>query len=289
MTVSQFIGATSLRRLTYIGSLITLLAVLIPTLSLLFPKSRFPIPDSQVTNYASRFTLLLLTLGTILILAPEFVYLRDQFGYRINTVFKFYYQAWILWSIVSAFAVAILLQNLSKAPAIIFRVIIGIVIFCGLLYPTFGVMTKTNNFNPPFGYTLNDFERVKRETPEDAAAIEFLLTQPKGIIAEAIGGGYSAYGRISMYTGFQTVLGWTGHEVQWRGSYEPQGTRFDDINRLYTTANWEETQDIIERYNIRYIYIGSLERTSMPVNEEKFYLYLTPIFQQGNTVVFEVP
>jgi YYY domain-containing protein len=289
MAVSQFIGATSLRRLTYIGSLITLLAVFIPTLSLLFPKSRFPIPDSQVTHHASRFTLLLLTLGTILILAPEFVYLRDQFGYRINTVFKFYYQAWILWSIVSAFAVAILLQNLEKVWSTVFRIVIGMVIFCGLLYPTFGVMTKTNNFNPPFGYTLNDFERVKRENSEEAAAIEFLLTQPKGIIAEAIGGGYSAYGRISMYTGFQTVLGWTGHEAQWRGSYEPQGTRFDDINRLYTTANWEEARDIIERYNIRYIYIGSLERTSMPVNEEKFYLYLTPIFQQGNTVIFEVP
>jgi YYY domain-containing protein len=299
MTVSQFIGATSLRRLTHIGSLITLLAVFIPTLSFLFNKSpiynspnpQLPITNyaSRITHHASRFTLLLLTLGTILILAPEFVYLRDQFGYRINTVFKFYYQAWILWSIVSAFAVAILLQNLQKVWATGFRIVIGFVIFCGLLYPTFGVMTKTNNFKPPFGYTLNDFDRVKRENPEEAAAIEFLLTQPKGIIAEAIGGGYSAYGRISMYTGFQTVLGWTGHEAQWRGSYEPQGTRFDDINRLYTTANWEEARDIIERYNIRYIYIGSLERTSMPVNEEKFYLYLTPIFQQGNTVIFEVP
>lgn len=292
MTVSQFIGATSLRRLTYIGSLITLLAVFIPTLSLLFHKNS-TIDDRPQTVHRPPssviFTLLLLTLGTILILAPEFVYLRDQFGYRINTVFKFYYQAWILWSIVASFAIAILLQNLQKTSAIVFRIIIGFVMFCGLLYPTFGVMTKTNNFNPPFGYTLNDFDRVKRETPEDSAAIEFLLTQPKGIIAEAIGGGYSAYGRISMYTGFQTILGWTGHEAQWRGSYEPQGTRFDDINRLYTTANWEEAQDIIELYNIRYIYIGSLERTSMPVNEEKFYLYLTPIFQQGNTVIFEVP
>ena len=285
MTVSQFIGATSLRRLTYIGSLITLLAVFIPTLSFLFHKISGL--KSQVSSH--HFPLLLLTLGTILILAPEFVYLRDQFGYRINTVFKFYYQAWILWSIVAGFAIAILLQNLQKVYAIVFRVVIGFVIFCGLLYPTFGVMTKTNNLNPPFGYTLNDFERVWRETPEDAAAIEFLLTQPKGIIAEAIGGGYSAYGRISMYTGFQTVLGWTGHEAQWRGSYEPQGTRFDDINRLYTTSNWEEAQDIINTYNIRYIYIGNLERTSMPVNEEKFYLYLTPIFQQGNTVIFEVP
>jgi YYY domain-containing protein len=282
MTASQFIAATSLRRLTYIGSLITLLAVFIPTLSFLFSKL-------PITNYASRFTLLLLTLGTILILAPEFVYLRDQFGYRINTVFKFYYQAWILWSIVAAFGVSILLQNLEKISNIIFRIVIGIVIFCGLLYPIFGVLTKTNNFNPPFGYSLNDFDRVKRENPEEAAAVEFLLTVPHGVIAEAIGDGYSGYGRISMLTGLQTVLGWPGHEAQWRGSFEPQGSRREDILKLYTTSRWEEAQAIIAKYNIRYIYIGVLERASMPLNEEKFYVYLTPIFQQGNTVIFEVP
>ncbi|MFN3490711.1 MAG: DUF2298 domain-containing protein, partial [Anaerolineales bacterium] len=293
MTVSQFIAATSLRRLTYIGSLITLLAVFIPTLSFLFQKSPIsnsPNPQLPITNNSTHhFPLLLLTLGTILILAPEFVYLRDQFGYRINTVFKFYYQAWMLWSIVASFAIAVLLLNLEKLSNIIFRVVIGIVIFCGLLYPTFGVMTKTNNLNPPFGYSLNDFDRVWRENPEEAAAVEFLLTVPHGVIAEAIGDGYSGYGRISMLTGLQTVLGWPGHEAQWRGSFEPQGTRRDDIQRLYTTSRWEEAQFIINQYNIRYIYIGILERTSMPINEEKFYLYLTPIFQQGNTVIFEVP
>jgi len=293
MTVSQFIGATSLRRLSHIASLITLLAVLIPTLSFLFNKSRYSNSDSQTPNQESlsnhHFLLLLLTLGTILILAPEFVYLRDQFGYRINTVFKFYYQAWILWSIVAAFAVTILFQNLEKVWSTVFRIVIGFVIFCGLLYPTFGLLTKTNQFNPPFGYSLNDFDRVRRENPEEAAAVEFLLTVPHGVIAEAIGDGYSGYGRISMLTGLQTVLGWPGHEAQWRGTFEPQGTRRNDIQRLYTTSSWEEAQTIIRQYNIRYIYIGSLERSSMPVNEEKFYLFLTPIFQQGNTVILEVP
>ncbi len=293
MTIPQFLSATSLKRLSHIGSLITLLAVFIPTLSFLFPKSSISnSPKSQlpITNHSThRFPLLLLTLGAILILAPEFVYLKDQFGYRINTVFKFYYQAWILWSVAAAFGVAVLLKNLEYLSSTIFRILIGIIIFCGLLYPTFGILTKTNNFNPPFGYTLNDFDRVKRENPEEAAAVEFLLTVPDGVIAEAIGDGYSGYGRISMLTGLPTVLGWPGHEAQWRGSYEPQGSRRDDILKLYTTSNWEEAQTMIRQYNIRYIYIGLLERTSMTVNEEKFYLYLKPIFQQGYTVIFEVP
>jgi len=297
MTASQYIGETSLRRLTYIGSLITLLAVLIPSLSFLFAATRQPeIEDRNPKillghNAANQFVLILVVLGTLLVLAPEFVYLRDQFGYRINTVFKFYYQAWILLSLAAAFGVGILLQNLRGFANIIFRVLIGFVIFAGLLYPTLGLLTKTNNFKPVFGYTLDDFERVKRENPDEAAAIEFLHTVPNGVIVEAqiITGSYTNYGRISTYTGLPAVLGWPGHESQWRGSSTPQGSRIEDIKKLYTTARWEEAQLIIKQYNIRYIYIGTLERVSMPVNEEKFQLYLKPVFQQGGTVIYEVP
>lgn len=291
MTASQYLAATSLRRLDHIGSLVTLLAILIPTLAFLFPK--LPItnyetienPKSKIVNH---FPLLLLTFATLLVLAPEFVYLRDQFGYRINTVFKFYYQAWILFSLVASFGIATLLQNLNFKANIAFRIVIGLVIFVGLLYPAFGLLTKTNNFKPTFGFNLNDFDRFQRENPDDAAAIQFLLTAPDGIVAEAIGDGYSAYGRVSMYTGLQTVLGWPGHEAQWRGSYTPQGSRRDDITRLYTTARWEEAQAIIQQYNIRYIYIGNLERI-IPTNEEKFTLFLKPVFQEGNTIIYEVP
>ena len=301
MTAAQYISATTLRRLTYIGSLITLLAALIPSLSFLFAN-----PQSPIANYESpeltadssspafrlppsAFVLLLLTLGTLLVLAPEFVYLRDQFGYRINTVFKFYYQAWMLWSLVAAFGTAVLLRKLRGVTNIVFSILIALVIFSGLLYPVFGLMTKTNNFKPPFGFSLNDFDRVQREDRDEAAAIEFLLTVPDGIIAEAVGDGYSGYARISMLTGLQTVLGWPGHESQWRGTYEQQGTRRDDISRLYSTGRWDEAQAIIEQYNIRYIYIGTLERVSMPVNEEKFMLHLAPVFQQGGVVIYEVP
>ena len=300
MTAMQFIGATTLRRLSHIGSLITLLAVLIPSLAFLFPKpstsdddglqTEVNIPQSAFRVQPSAFVLLLTTLGIILILAPEFVYLRDQFGYRINTVFKFYYQAWMLLSLAAAFGVSVLLQNLRGMTSILFRVLIGLVIFSGLLFPVLGVMTKTNNFKPFGGFTLDDFDRITRDNPEEAAAIEFLHTVPDGVIAEAVGDSYqSEYARVATYTGLQTVLGWSGHEAQWRGNYTPQGTRRDDITKLYGTARWEEAQAIIEKYNIRYIFIGNIERISLPINEEKFQAHLKVIFQQGSTVIYEVP
>ena len=289
MTTGQFFAATSMRRLTHIGSLLTLLAVLIPAVAFVFARNEEQETEKVNTSSSLQFLFLLLTLGALLILAPEFVYLRDQFGYRINTIFKFYYQAWILWSLVAAFGVGYLLRALRGATDVAVRILVGLVIFCGLLYPTFGVLTKTNNLKPAFGFNLNDFARVQRENSDDAAGIEFLLTQPEGVIAEAIGGSYSYYGRVATHTGYPTVLGWPGHESQWRGGSELQGTRQDDINLLYSTVRWEEAQAIIEKYNIRYIFIGNLERTSMRVSEEKFTTHLVPVFQQGSTVIYQAP
>ena len=296
MTASEFFNATSLRRLNHIGSLLTLLAVLIPTLAFLFSKTADAENESLITDHRSlpinpsiSFALLLLTFGIVLILAPEFVYLRDKFGYRINTVFKFYYQAWMILSLVATFGISQLLKNLRGVANVAFRIVIGLVVFTGLLYPVFGLLTKTNNFEPTHGFTLDDFDRITRDNPDEAAAIQFLHTAPDGIIAEAVGDGYSGYARISAYTGLQTVLGWPGHEDQWRGSYAPQGTRRADITELYSSSRWEDAKAIIERYNIRYIYVGNLERTSMRVNEGKFQSHLKIIFQQGNTVIYEVP
>jgi YYY domain-containing protein len=313
MTASELFNAVSLRRLSHIASLVTLLAVLIPSLAYLLSKSPTPITNYELPNTqhateqatvvnpksktcaepgrssANQFVFLFLTLGAILIIAPEFVYLRDQFGYRINTIFKFYYQAWMLWSLAAAFATAYLLQNLRGVKNIIFSVLIGLVIFAGLLYPALGLLTKTNNFKPTNGFTLDDFDRVTRENPDEAAAIEFLRAAPDGVIVEAVGGSYSNYARIATYTGLQNVLGWPGHEDQWRGSYTPQGSRSDDITKLYTTNRWDEAQSIIDQYDIRYIYLGILERTSMPVKEEKFQTHLKPIFQQGGVVIYETP
>ena len=96
--------------------------------------------------HPSAFALLLISLGTLLILGPEFFYLRDNFGYRINTVFKFYYQAWILLSIAAAFAVAVMLHELRGLASIFYTALIVIVIAMGIFYPVFSLPSKTDNF-----------------------------------------------------------------------------------------------------------------------------------------------
>ena len=287
--VNGFIAASMTRRLAYIGGLLTMLALLIPTLSFLFrSKNESEDQPSSFNLQPATFTLLLIALGSLLIIGPDFVYLSDNFGYRINTVFKFYYQAWIVLSLASAYGTVVLLRQLRGAANVIFSVVVALVLLVGLTYPVFGFLTKTNNFKPAAGFTLDDFDRVQRETPDEAAAMLWLRSAPDGIIAEAVGGAYSAYARVSIYTGLPTVLGWGNHEGQWR-DYALQGSRAQDIEALYTNPDWTTAHDIITRYNIRYIYVGSLERTTYRVSEEKFNLFLKPVFQQGIVTIYEVP
>jgi uncharacterized membrane protein len=290
--VAQFIADSMLRRLKYIGGLLTLLAILIPTLSFLFPK-REDQPDDNDSSFIlhpSAFILLLISLGTLLILAPDFFYLRDNFGTRINTVFKFSYQAWQLLSLAAAFGAAVMFSNLRKVSLGMYSALMLVVIIAGLAYPVLAIPNKTGNFKAdnPEQRTLDGAAYLARQMPDDYQAFQFMQGLEPGVVAEAVGGQYSEYARISTFTGMPTVLGWPGHEGQWRDG-ALQGSREQDIAALYSTPDWVTMQDIIQRYDIRYVVVGSLERAQYRVNDEKFDSFLKLIYRQGSITIYEVP
>jgi uncharacterized membrane protein len=281
-TVGAFLADTMLRRLRYIGGLLTLLGLLIPALSFLFRSDK---------NDSSSFILLMVGLAVLLILGPDFLYLRDNFGYRINTVFKFYYQAWILLSLAAAFGLAVMWSRLRGLSSTIFTIVMILVIGAGLVYPAFALPNKTDNFKAdhPEQRTLNGEAYLASSMPDDYQAIQFMKQLDQGVVAEAAKEtSYSEYARISTFTGLPAVLGWPNHENQWR-DHALQGSRLEDMQTLYTSPDWVTTEDIIKRYNIRYIVVGNLERQTYQVNEEKFNRFLKPIFQQGSITVYEVP
>jgi YYY domain-containing protein len=290
--VNAFIADSMKRRLSYIGSLLTLMALLIPTLSFLFSKREQEADGNGTINGqpSTVFVLLLIALGVLLILGPDFFYLRDNFGYRINTVFKFYYQAWQLLSVAAAFGVAVLFAELRGVASKFFAILMVVVTAAGLAYPVFSLPTKTNDFkvDNPEQRTLDGSAYLATYMSDDYQAIQFMKQLEPGVVAEAVGGQYSEYARISTYTGLPTVLGWPGHEAQWRDG-ALLGSRESDIETLYSTPDWVTTKSIIDRYNIRYIYVGGLERGKYRVNEEKFNKVLKPIYRQGNVIIYEVP
>ena len=60
------------------------------------------------------FGTVLAVLGLGLIIGSEFLFIRDFFNNRGNTVFKLYYQAWILLAAASAFAVYYWLSTIQQ-------------------------------------------------------------------------------------------------------------------------------------------------------------------------------
>jgi YYY domain-containing protein len=247
-------------------------------------------PDENLIVPAKRsphlFVLLMALTGIGLTLVPEFVYLRDQFGWRMNTIFKFYFQTWILWGTAAAFGSAILLKELKKFWIWIYSFGLTILILMALAYPIFGLLTKTNQFTPGV-WTLDGTAYIQTYNPDEMDAIHWLQQAPLGVVAEAIGGSYSSFARISEVSGQQTVLGWPGHESQWRGGASEMGSRQQDIEQLYKTTSWSDAETILKQYNIRYIYVGGLERSTYRVSEAKFQNNLKIVFQKGVVTIYE--
>ena len=116
-------GRIFVRRLTAVGGEGLLLLAIGIAIARLFPRESFRYDDStenhsdrQIINYSptTGIALLLIAAGAIAALAPDFIYLRDNFSNRINTIFKLYYQAWTLLSIGSAYAFYILIKDLPR-------------------------------------------------------------------------------------------------------------------------------------------------------------------------------
>ena len=229
-------------------------------------------------------------MGGLLVIFVEFFYLRDQFGSRMNTIFKFYYQTWIFWGLAAAFGMGILLRGLRGVWSTVFRIGFGLLLFASLVYPLMSLWNKTAGFNPPSGYTLDGTAFMERSAPEEMAGIRWLEVAPDGVVVEAVGPQYSEFARIATNSGQPNVLGWAGHESQWRGGRKEIGTREEDVEAIYSTNDWEGTQLLLDMYDVRYIFIGPLERRTYRVNEAKFERFLgEPVFQTGQVSIYEIP
>ena len=237
------------------------------------------------------FVAILILVGAGLTLLPEFFYLKDGFGTRLNTIFKFYFQAWMLWGLAAAYATAMLWRKLHGLRQVAFKVIWLLVTAAALVYPVIMLAAKTGLPSKPLSeLTLDGKAYLQQYNPDEWAAFMWLQTAPLGVVAETVGASYNPdTARVSTHSGQPALLGWEGHEWQWRGGAEEIGSRRGDLELLYATNSWDEASTVIDRYNIRYIYIGPVERTTYRVNEAKFQGNLEIVFQNAAVTIYEVP
>jgi uncharacterized membrane protein len=95
-------------------------------------------------------------------------------------------------------------------------------------------------------------------------------------------------GRVSALTGLPTLLGWAGHEGQWRGSYEVQHAREPDIETIYNTLDPEAALMLMDRYDVSYVYVGPLERREYDSRGlEKFGRFMDVVYEDNGVTIYK--
>ena len=222
-----------------------------------------------------------------LILIPELVYVRDIYengNARANTMFKLTYQAYILFAMTMGYGIYRMLV-VSKQKII--RIFSGIGLF--VLIWTVGYFGNAVHswfgevWNPSNYQGLNATTFLETDFPQDAAAIRWLKDNIEGspVVLEANGDSYTGYERVSATTGLPTVLGWYVHEWLWRNNVPDLNEKSADIQTIYTSTDEEKVKELIQRYDISYIFVGGQEK-------EKYGTELNDsLLQSLGSIVFE--
>jgi uncharacterized membrane protein len=99
----------------------------------------------------------------------------------------------------------------------------------------------------------------------DYYAIRWLQENVEGspVILEGLGWReYLWANRVSVYTGLPTVVGWRHHQAQQRVGVDGEmvNWRLDDVNECYNTTDIARAEEILEQYDVGYVYVGEYER-----------------------------
>jgi YYY domain-containing protein len=256
--------------------------------------------EQTAHNQLINFILLLFLLGLMLAFVTEFAYIVDIFHSRKNTLFKFYYQAWTLWSVASAYAMYYLLSSPARIRSRVWRMSAGTMmvtfIGLGLLYPALAIPTRLDNPTPPtLDAILGTINSPLYPNARDAyAAAQWLNHNVVGtpILLEASNDDASvrpARSRLSAWTGLPTLVGWYWHETQWRGTDRVQRQRLPDITTIYATTDEDLARALLRQYGVVYILVGDRERKQYPAaGLAKFDRMFPVVFQQGTVKLYRV-
>jgi uncharacterized membrane protein len=276
---------TPLWQLSILWGFTAILAILLAILVLSRKKIRLE----------DRFVVGMMITAIILIILPEFVYVKDIYSashYRANTMFKLTYQAFVISYLSSGY---ITISILKKAGSVLAKTALALVmsgVFVSILYyPFLAIKSYYGEIFNKESISLSGNSWLISQHPETYLAIEWLNKNVQGqpVILEAPGDSYTDYNVISSYTGLPTPLGWFVHEWLWRGDVRFPDERSREVEQIYTTPNLDYTKHLLQKYNIEYVIVGPFERTKYSkIYEDKFKFLGEKVFESGTTRIYQI-
>ncbi len=259
-----------------------------------------------------RLGLLLIGLALAITMGVEVVRQQNDIG-RMNTVFKFYIQAWVLFGVGSACGLLAWAERSTRWVPGLRRLAwaVTILLFVGaMIYPPTAAPAKIRDrFSAeasPHGldgmaymdkaqYYDNNREL---KLADDKEAMLWMLRNIKGspVILEGNSPGYRWGNRFSIYTGLPAVQGWDWHQKQQR-SVVPHSVidrRLNHVREMYDTTNLWRARYLLDRYQVSYIIVGELERAYYsPEGLAKFDTlveqgYLDLVYVGGSVRIYQV-
>jgi YYY domain-containing protein len=263
-------------------------------------------PASRHLASVTAFVVVALAIGG----AVDLVTVKNDIG-RMNTVFKFYLQAWVLFSLATAY----LLWWMASAGLFSMRRLtaargawlagLGVLFAATLVYPVLGTRARiADRFDTSFAgidgmaFMYGTTYRESRATlalGADMEAIRWLQEHVEGspVVLEGLTDLYRWGNRISVYTGLPSVVGWDWHQRQQRVEYAWAVTqRRSEVDLTFSTADVSRALEIMRKYGVRYVYVGELERAYYPKDGiDKFGQMggygLSPVYEMGPVTIYE--
>lgn len=244
------------------------------------PKQRHTYPTSAPSLLIA---LTLWATSIVIILFVELFAIDDGMG-RMNTVFKFYLQAWVMLGLSSAYFLWHLLyvENFaakSKKLWITWISILACLVVATTSYAVPAINARVEQRFVKTGWTLDGTAYMRDAVHadqngeirlyDDLEAIRWIQKNIDGapILLEGVTPEYRWGARISAYTGLPTVIGWEWHETLRKCGLDPCHAvrqRVRAVEQIYSTTDPSEAMELLNSYHVSYIYVGKLEELYYP-------------------------
>lgn len=280
---------------------IPLLVILLPLFALslfLFLKD---LPDRSPAGFVS----LLIAAAALIALLCEIIHLNDHITgsfARMNTVFKFYMHLWFFLAIAASYSYYELNSRFKSQPLDgmslkkaygkkVWMVSLSLLVISCSFFPVVSTFTRIKEMDAT--PSLDGMEYIRGLDEGDYNALKWMQENIEGtpVVLEAsdVDSSYTYISRISTNTGLPTVTGWAGHEVFWGRNPQELGRRIADVNSIYSTSSEKKALELIDKYNVSYVYIGQLERQLYDLKVGKFEdeTYFEPVYL-GPVMIYKV-